>query len=142
MAKVKKQKKVASDIAGKKVAKAGRKLNGEDDNDVWGPSTNPATNLIVQDLILRAAGRLTRTSLEKGLLRRRYGGQHAKQIIENRSMVQTLLAFGATKFATRSIPGAILVGSAVIGKTIFDRSRSKRQSRREGDRQLTEQSKD
>ena len=142
MAKIGKKNKVASDIAGKKVAQAGRTLNGDDDDDIWGPSTNPATNLIVQDLILRAAGRLTRTSLEKGLLRRRYGGQHAKRIIENRSMMQTLLAFGATKFATRSIPGAILVGTAVVGKTILDRSRSRRQARREGDRQLSEQAKD
>lgn len=132
--------KVASDIGGKKIAKAGRKLNGKGDEDVWGPSTNPATNLIVQDLILRAAGRLTRTSLEKGLLRRRYGGEHAKKIIENRSLVQTLLAYGATKYATRSIPGALLVGGAVLGKTIFDRSLSKAKARSQGDAQLAEQS--
>ncbi len=133
--------KVPSDIVGRKIARARRKLGG-DDNDVWGPSTNPATNLIVQDLILRAAGRLTRTSLEKGLLRRRYGGEHAKKIIENRSLVQTLIAYGATKYATRSIPGALLVGTAVLGKTIFDRSLSKARSRRKGDRQLAEQAKE
>lgn len=127
--------KVASDIVGKKVAKAGRK----GDDEVWGPSTNPATNLIIQDLILRAAGRLTRTSLEKGLLRRRYGGEHAKKIIENRSLVQTLLAYGATKYATRSIPGALLVGTAVLGKTLFDRSLSRAKSRRKGDEQLVDQ---
>ncbi|GFZ98453.1 hypothetical protein GCM10010923_03260 [Blastomonas marina] len=131
--------KVASDIVGKKVAKAGRKLNGKGDDEVWGPSTNPATNLIIQDLILRAAGRLTRTSLEKGLLRRRYGGEHAKKIIENRSLVQTLLAYGATKYATRSIPGALLVGTAVLGKTLFDRSLSRAKSRRKGDEQLVDQ---
>lgn len=131
--------KVASDIVGKKVAKAGRMLNGKGDDEVWGPSTNPATNLIIQDLILRAAGRLTRTSLEKGLLRRRYGGEHAKKIIENRSLVQTLLAYGATKYATRSIPGALLVGTAVLGKTLFDRSLSRAKSRRKGDEQLVDQ---
>lgn len=131
--------KVASDIGGREIAKAGQKLNGKGENDVWGPSTNPATNLIIQDLILRAAGRLTRTSLEKGLLRRRYGGEHAKKIIENRSLVQTLLAHGATKYATRSIPGALLVGSAMLGKTIFDRSLSRVRSRRKGDEQLADQ---
>ncbi len=142
MAKVDDDNTVASDIVGRKVAETGRKLNGRADNDVWGPSPNPATNLIVQDLILRAAGRLTRTSLEKGLLRRRYGGEHAKKIIENRSLVQTLLAYGATKYATRSIPGALLVGSAVLGKTIFDRAIDKRRARRAGDEQLAEQAED
>ena len=107
--------KVASDIVGKKVAKAGRKLNGKGDDEVWGPSTNPATNLIIQDLILRAAGRLTRTSLEKGLLRRRYGGEHAKKIIENRSLVQSLQLgllfhlYGAFQKAQGIQPGLISI---------------------------------
>lgn len=134
--------KVASDIGGRKVARADGKLHDEKPDDLWGPSTNPATNLIVQDLILRAAGRVTRNSLEKGILRRRYGGDHAKKIIENRSIGHALLAYGATKFATRSIPGALLVTGALIGKTIFDRSMSKGKARREGDRQLAEQAKE
>lgn len=108
---------------------------------VPGPSPNPATNLIIQDIILRSAGRLTRMTLEKAMLGRRYGSQFAKEAIENRSIVQTLAAYGVTKIATRSVPGAALVGSGLLIKTLFDRSQSKRKAQRAGDKALRRQAK-
>ena len=112
-----------------------------DKNTVPGPSTNPSTNLIIHDIILRSAGRLTRQTLEKALLGRQYGSQFAKEVVENRSLVQTLAAYGVTKVATKSVPGALLVGGGLLLKTIFDRSTSRRQSRRKGEKALRKQSK-
>ena len=110
------------------------------DNTVPGPSNNPSTNLIIHDIILRSAGRLTRHTLEKALLGRQYGSQFAKEVVENRSLVQTLAAYGVTKVATKSVPGALLVGGGLLAKVLFDRSTSRRSSRRKGEKALRKQS--
>ncbi|MGX7952063.1 hypothetical protein ACWPM1_05790 [Tsuneonella sp. HG249] len=120
-----------TDAGGKAVAAA----TGDSDK-VFGPSTNPATNLIIQDVAMRAGGRLVRHTLEKGLLRGRYGGAGAKAIVENRSLVNTLVSGMLARYATRSVPGAILIGTGLLAKTLYDRGRSKRLSRRSGDQTL------
>ena len=124
-----------TDRGAHKLAEAARKANGPADK-VPGPSTNPATNVLIQDIFLRSVGRIARQTVEKGLLRRRYDPKLAKDIVENRSMVQALAAYGVTKLATRSVPGALLVGGGLLAKTLFDRSQSRRASRRKGHRKL------
>lgn len=109
---------------------------------VPGPSPNPATNLIIHDIALRSAGRLSRMAMEKAILGRQYGSQFAKEAVENRSIVRTLAAYGVTKMATKSVPGALIVGTGLALKVLFDRSQSRRQSRREGDRSLRKQAQD
>lgn len=120
-----------TDAAGKAVAKA---TGGSD--TVFGPSTNPATNLIIQDVAMRATGRLVRHTLEKGVLRGRYGGEGAKAIVENRGLVNTMLSAMLARYATRSLPGALIVGTGLLAKTLYDRGTSKRKARRAGDRTL------
>ena len=120
---------------------AGAKKDARGQNAIPGPSPNPSTNLIIHDILLRSAGRLTRQTLEKALLGRQYGSKFAKEVVENRSLVQTLAAYGVTKVATKSVPGAVLVGAGLLAKTIFDRSTSRRRSRRSGERALRKQAK-
>ena len=120
-----------TDAGGKAVAAAA----GQTD-EVFGPSTNPATNLIIQDVAMRAGGRLVRHTLEKGLLRGRYGAGGAKAIVENRSLLNTLVSGMLARYATRSLPGAVIVGTGLVAKTLYDRGRSKRSARRAGDKAL------
>lgn len=108
---------------------------------VPGPSPNPSTNLIIHDIALRSAGRLSRMAMEKAILGRQYGSRFAKEAVENRSLVQTLAAYGVTKVATKSVPGAVLVGAGLAVKVLLDRRQSKRQAKREGDRSLRKQAK-
>ena len=107
--------------------------------EIPGPSTNPATNMIIHDVLLRSVGRLSRQTVEKLLLGRQYGTQFAKDAVENRSIVHSLAAYGVTKVATKSVPGAALVGSALLAKVLFDRSQSRRKSRRAGRKMLRKQ---
>ena len=118
---------------------AGARSDARGENVVPGPSPNPATNLIINDIVLRSAGRLTRLTLEKALLGKRYGSRFAKEAVENRSMLHALAAYGVTKVATKSIPGALLVGSGLLVKTIFDRSQARHKSRRAGEKTLRKQ---
>ena len=107
---------------------------------VPGPSPNPATNALIHDIALRSAGRIARVALEKGLLGKRYGAQFAKEAVENRSLFHTVAAYGVTKIATRSVPGAVVVGGGLLMKTLYDRSQSRRAARRAGDKALAKQS--
>lgn len=120
-----------------KVARATRKMTAED-REVAGPSPNPATNLLIHDILLRSGGRVLRLGLEKGLLRNRYGKSTAREIVENRSMVQTLASYAVARVATRSVPGAIVVGGGILAKALLDRRQSRRTAKREGDRKLRE----
>jgi len=57
-------------------------------------------------------------------------------------MVQTLATFAIARLATRSIPGAIVVGGGLVAKTLLDRRQSRHGARRKGDRALREQAKE
>lgn len=105
---------------------------GTADNHVPGPSPNPATNLLIHDIVLRSIGRLSRISVEKAMLGRKYGREFARETVDNRSSLHALAAYGVTKVATRSIPGFALVTTGLILKTLFDRSQSRRKAQREG----------
>ncbi len=108
-------------------------------DEVPGPSTNPATNLIIADVTMRAGSYVLRSAIEKGLLRGRYGQNTASDIIRNKTLGQTLISVLLAKAATRSVPGAVLIGGGMAAKTLFDRSQRRRHSKRSGDRSLREQ---
>ncbi len=127
-----------TDVLGDKLEDAADRTPGRK-NRVPGPSSNPSTNLIIHDIALRSAGRLSRMAVEKAILGRQYGTQFAKDAVENRSVVHTLAAYGVTKVATKSVPGALIVGAGLALKVLFDRSQSKRKARRNGNRALRKQ---
>ncbi len=120
---------------GRAVDKAMDKVRPED-RDVAGPSPNPATNLIIHDVLLRAGGRLMRTTLEKGLLANRYGKESARKMVDNRTIPMALASYAVSRVATRSIPGALVIGTGLVAKTLFDRSQSRRKAKRAGDKQI------
>lgn len=87
------------------------------------PSPNPMTNLILADIALRAGGALLRRSVEQGLLSTRMGSKKAGRIIKGRNLTQTLIGTAIARVATRSVPGAIVVGGGLLAKTLYDRRR-------------------
>lgn len=103
-----------------------------------GPSPNPMTNLVIADLALRGGGRLLRHFVERTLLGVKYPPDKARNIVKGRSMTQSLLGAALARVATRSVPGALLVGGGLIAKTLYDRSRS-RKVRAEGEEAVDEQ---
>ena len=105
---------------------------------VPGPSPNPATNLMITDIAMRGATLLFRRAVQKGVLGMRFDPERARQIVQGRTMGQTLLSAAASRLATRSVPGFVLVSGGLLAKTIFDRSQGHR-ARRKGERDLAEQ---
>lgn len=113
-----------------------RKRRGKD--NVPGPTENPATNLMLADVVMRMGSYMLRGGVEKAFLKKRYDDKTAKEIKNNRSLVSTLGSIAVAKFATRSIPGAAIVGTGILGKVLYDHSKSRRANKREGDAELME----
>lgn len=89
--------------------------------DAEGPSPNPITNLIITDIALRGGGRLLRNLVEKNLLGVKYPPEKAKALVTGRGMAQTLIGTAVARVATKSVPGALLVGGGLLAKTLYDR---------------------
>jgi hypothetical protein len=104
-----------------------------------GPSPNPMTNLIIADIALRGGGRLLRHVVETTLLGVKYTPDKARQIVKGRSMTQSLIGTAVARVATRSVPGALLVGGGLIAKTLYDLSQDRRKAQAEGAREVEEQ---
>jgi hypothetical protein len=106
-----------------------------------GLSPNPATNLLIADLALRGGGQLLRHAIERTVLGAKYAPDTAKKIVKGRSMVQTLVSTAAARIATRSVPGAIVVGGGLLAKTLYDRRQGKRAAKASGTKSVTAQAK-
>lgn len=109
-----------------------------DTTEVPGPSPNPATNLIMADIAMRAGSYILRDVVERGFLKGRYGKETAKEIVAGKSVPMTIASFAAAKVATRSVPGAVAVGGAILVKNLFDRSQRRRKAKKAGDQALLE----
>jgi hypothetical protein len=87
------------------------------------PSPNPMTNLVIADIVLRGGGRLLRHLVETNVLKTKNAPDTARKIVKGRGLVQTLIGTAAARVATRSVPGAILVGGGLLAKALYDRSK-------------------
>lgn len=102
------------------------------------PSPNPMTNLILADVALRVGGQVLRHTVERGLLGQVVGKRKAGKLIRGRSMAQTLIGTAVARIATRSVPGAIIVGGGMLAKTLYDRRRA-REAQVEGEEAVEKQ---
>ena len=100
------------------------------------PSPNPATNLLIGDIAMRGVNLLAGRVIEKALLKLRYRGAKADQIVEGRSFAKSLAATGAARVATKSVPGLLAVSGGLVAKSIYDRSLGPRKAKRKGDDSL------
>ena len=103
------------------------------------PSPNPMTNLVLADLALRGGGQLLRRAVEVALLGTKYSRQDAANLVKGRSMTQTLVGTALARIATRSVPGALVVGGGLLAKTLYDRRKGKTAARSAGSKAVAEQ---
>lgn len=99
---------------------------------VPGPSTNPETNLVLADIALRGVSTLIRRRLEQRLLGG-YGKREAKTILQNRGMGKSLASAALSRVATRSLPGAVMIGLGLLAKTLLDRAMNRDEMDEQGD---------
>ncbi|HVR89887.1 MAG TPA: hypothetical protein VHG29_02185 [Novosphingobium sp.] len=107
--------------------------------DVPGISPNPMTNLVIADLVLRGGGQLLRHAVERNVLGIKFSKDKAANIIKGRSMTQTLIGTAIARIATRSVPGAILIGGGLLAKTLYDRRHGTHPAEEEGKAEIADQ---
>jgi hypothetical protein len=111
---------------------------------VLAPSPNPATNLLLADIALRGGSALLKRAVEAGLLgavgkgsRQNKGTGTVKGTVKGSSLGRNLVGTMLVRVATRSVPGALIVGGGLLAKTLYDRKRS-RAAAQQGADQLAE----
>ncbi|GAA0272992.1 hypothetical protein GCM10009127_11770 [Alteraurantiacibacter aestuarii] len=103
---------------------------------VPGLTANPATNLLMADIVMRAGSYVLRRFVERSFLKGRYGTDAARQIVRNKSLSSTLTSVVIARVATRSVPGAALVGTGILAKTLYERGKRRRDARMQGNNEL------
>lgn len=85
------------------------------------PSPIAGTNLVIADIVLRAAGGLLRNRMEKGLLVASYDKAKAEKLVDGRSIATSVALWGASRLATRSPLGLAVVAGGLAAKVLYDR---------------------
>jgi hypothetical protein len=97
-----------------------------------GPETSPeilglvaGTNLVIADIVLRAAGSLLNKRMEKGLLVARTGASIGTANPDQpegkgRAIATSLALWGASRLATRSPLGLAVVAGGLAAKLLYD----------------------
>lgn len=93
-----------------------------------GPSPNPTTNRLIADVVLRGASVLFNRGLEEQLRKAHVNPAAVKRALGGKTMGKSLATYAATKLATRSIPGLLVVGGGLMAKTIYDRRAARRKA--------------
>ena len=94
------------------------------------PSPSAGTNLVIADIVLRAAGGLLRDRLEKGLIVKSHGQDKADKLVGNRGLASSLALYGASRLARRSPLGLAVVAGGLAAKVFYDRGRRLDKKRR------------
>lgn len=87
------------------------------------PSPVAATNLVIADIVLRAAGGLLRDRMERRLLVKSYDAAKAEKLIDGRSLATSFALWGASRLARRSPLGLAVVAGGLAAKALYDRGR-------------------
>lgn len=134
------QKSVAG--AAKKARKSARRVKAHvSPTELNGPSPNAATNLAMADIALRGGSALARRAVERAFLGTNYSSRKTMKILKGRSVTEKLLHTALARLALGSVPGAIVIGGALVAKTLYDRSKPK-EAAREGDAALDDMASD
>lgn len=89
------------------------------------PSPQVSTNIVIADIVLRAAGGLLRDRLEKGLIVRHLDGtDKAEQLVAKRGIARSALLWGASSIARRSPLGLAVVAGGLAAKVLYDRGKA------------------
>lgn len=88
------------------------------------PSTDPATNFLIADIVLRAAGDFARKAVEKKTLTQTYDRDKAEDLVAKQSIAKSVAIYTMTRIATRSPMGLAMVAGGLALKVFYDRGKS------------------
>ena len=90
------------------------------------PKGNPATNLLIADIIISGASTLLRKNIDKKVEQAKSEeNDNAPDVVDGRTLITTLGLYGASKLATRSARGLAMVTGGLVLKTLYDRGKAR-----------------
>jgi hypothetical protein len=95
------------------------------------PSPVASTNLVIADIVLRAAGGLLRERMERGLLIKSYDEDKAAKLVDGRGVAASLALWGASRLARRSPLGLVAVAGGLAAKVFYDRGKRREAQRKQ-----------
>jgi hypothetical protein len=81
------------------------------------------TNVVVADIVLRAAGGMLRQRVEKGLLAKALTAAGPEGSSAKRSLAASAVLWGASRLARRSPLGLAVVTGGLAAKALYDRGK-------------------
>ena len=100
------------------------------------PGSEPATNQLIADIVLRGATRTLRDTLRKRMVVAKYDPDKARESIDGRTLITSLGLYGASRLAAKSTAGLAVVAGGFVLKTLYDRGKARQL--READRETGE----
>ncbi len=94
------------------------------------PSPVASTNLVIADILFRAAGGLLRDRMEKGLIVKSYDAAKAEKLVDGRGLAASVALWGASHLARRSPLGLAVVAGGLAAKVFYDRGKRLENKRR------------
>ncbi|MEO5706709.1 MAG: hypothetical protein ABIT10_12405 [Alteraurantiacibacter sp.] len=102
-----------------------RRKSGQPDQQDQ-PKRNPLLRALTADLALRAGSYALRHAVSSGLVR----GKAAAAVPDHPPAMSTrVLTAAASAVATRSVPGALLVATGILARTLYRRGKTRQEER-------------
>ncbi|WP_054530812.1 hypothetical protein [Erythrobacter sp. SG61-1L] len=87
-----------------------------------------STGAKLAGLAMRQGARIARHSLDKRLNVAGYKPSELEDAVVGRGIVSTIAIAAVTRLATRSVPGAIVVGGGLVAKALYERRKRVREA--------------
>lgn len=97
------------------------------------PSPEPATNLLIADIVLRGATRTLRETLRKRMVLAQYDPDKARELVDGRTLITSLSLYGASRLAASSTAGLAVVAGGLALKTLYDRGKARQKREAEAE---------
>ena len=88
-------------------------------------SPPPTTNLLIADIVLGAASGLLHKDVDRRVAKAEKDSPSGGRTLDGRTILTTLALYGASRVATRSVPGLALVAGGLALKTLYDRGKAR-----------------
>ncbi|BDI61844.1 hypothetical protein [Qipengyuania nanhaisediminis] len=95
------------------------------------PSPNPATNMLIVDVLTRGIGMMMRRKLEHRVVAQSTGDEvEAEELVDSKSLLSSLALYGVSRLAVKSPVGLGVVATGLVLKTLYDRGAARKRRRR------------
>lgn len=111
---------------------ARRRKDPPGDAEPTGLRANPLVKLLLADVVVRNAGRVVRSQAAKRFIAR-HMGIAPDQVAEKPSLAKRVAGVVALRVATRSVPGALVVGGGLLAHGLYKRGKARRAARQAAD---------